>query len=97
MKSGDRTEAITFKTIEFKGKPVFDIANSAEWIRVHKRFQTGPTNYTQVPAGLEHRPDLLSYYAYGTEEYYWVILVANNILDPEEELNIGDTIRLPII
>ena len=30
----------------------------------------------------EERPEHISYDVYGTTDYYWVILVANNIIDP---------------
>ena len=50
-----------------------------------------------VIPGYEHRPDLISNIFYKTPEYWWVILLYNNIDDPFEGLNIGDQIKIPVI
>ena len=50
-----------------------------------------------VIAGYEHRPDLISDIFYGTPEYWWLIMVYNNIDDPFEGLNVGDQIKVPIL
>jgi hypothetical protein len=41
------------------------------------------------------RPDLISYDQYGNEEYAWLVLQYNNIVDLNEELTNGATIKLP--
>ena len=48
-----------------------------------------------VIPGYEHRPDLISDIFYSTPEYWWLILLYNNIDDPFEGLNIGDQIKIP--
>ena len=48
-----------------------------------------------VPAGYEHRPDLISDIFYETPEYWWLLLLFNNITDPFEEFNVGDRILIP--
>ena len=48
-----------------------------------------------VIPGYEHRPDLISNIFYNTPEYWWLILLYNNIDDPFEGLNIGDQIKIP--
>lgn len=53
-----------------------------------------PTNYTEttndkyveVKAG-RWRLDLLANYFYGNQHYWWIIALANNIIDPFMELN----------
>lgn len=50
-----------------------------------------------VPAGFEHRPDLISEVFYNTPEYWWLLLVFNNIPDPYEGLNVGDRILIPTL
>ena len=45
--------------------------------------------------GYEHRPDLISDIFYNTPEYWWLILLYNNIDDPFEGLNVGDQIKIP--
>ena len=48
-----------------------------------------------VIAGYEHRPDLISDVFYYTPDYWWLILLYNNIDDPFEGLNVGDQIKIP--
>ena len=48
-----------------------------------------------VIPGYEHRPDLISNVFYRTPEYWWLILLYNNIDDPFEGLNVGDQIKIP--
>lgn len=48
-----------------------------------------------IPAGYEHRADLLSNLFYSTPTLDWMILYFNNIKDPFNELNVGDTILIP--
>jgi len=50
-----------------------------------------------VIPGYEHRPDLISDIFYNTPEYWWLILLYNNIDDPFEGLNVGDQIKIPKI
>ena len=46
---------------------------------------------------MEGRPDLIANKVYGTPHLWWVILAANDIIDPFEELLAGKKIKLPII
>ena len=48
-----------------------------------------------VPVGFEHRPDLISNVFYGTPENWWLLMMANNVVDPFEGFNVGDTIIIP--
>ena len=50
-----------------------------------------------VPMGYEHRPDLISDIFYNTPEYWWLILLFNNITDPFESLKVGERILIPKI
>jgi hypothetical protein len=50
--------------------------------------------YTVVTPGFEYRPDLLSQKVYGTPDFWWKILEANNIKDVFE-FKTGKNIRLP--
>jgi len=54
-------------------------------------------NVGWIPAGYEHRPDLISSVYYGTSTFWWMILLFNNITDPFEGLNVGDRILIPIL
>lgn len=48
-----------------------------------------------IPAGFEHRPDRISDLFYDTPGFWWLIMLANNISDPYEGLDVGDQIRIP--
>ena len=48
-----------------------------------------------VPAGFEHRPDLISYVFYDTPAYWWLLMSVNNITDPFEGFNTNDRILIP--
>ena len=43
----------------------------------------------------ERRPDLISYAMYGDVVYTWMVLQFNNIVDVNEELVAGTTLKLP--
>ena len=53
-------------------------------------------NYFIVTAVNKDRLDLLSYRFYGSVEYIWVILLANNIVNPFE-IPIGTKLRIPSV
>jgi hypothetical protein len=48
-----------------------------------------------VPKGFEHRPDLISDVMFNTPAHWWVIMQANMITSPFEQLNAGDRILIP--
>ena len=50
--------------------------------------------FTTVPAGEEYRPDLTSYRAYGTVDYWWLILEFNGIWDIFD-YTVGTNLRIP--
>ena len=56
---------------------------------------TSGSYYHQVTEADQHRPDLISDDYYDTTDYYWIVLFANNILDPFD-LKIGTVLRLPL-
>ena len=48
-----------------------------------------------IPAGYEHRPDLISNLFYGSPKYWWLLMLVNNISDPFEGFNVNDRILIP--
>ncbi len=64
---------------------------------IYKRQTTEfqPTDQvTVIPPGMEFRPDLVSQRSYGTPNFWWRIMEANNIFDIFD-FKSGITIRLP--
>jgi glutathionyl-hydroquinone reductase len=85
---------ISNTVVNHRGKTVITSLNSKldEFIN-SLRFKEIEVGY--IPAGYEHRPDLISNLFYDTVTYDWMILMFNNIKDPFQELNVGDRILLP--
>ena len=48
-----------------------------------------------IPPGYAHRPDLISNEVFQTVTKDWLLLMVNNIKDPFQELNAGDSIIIP--
>lgn len=55
---------------------------------------SGDDRFTVITAGTEYRPDKVSYAAYGSVDFWWRIMEANNIKDIFE-FKAGLNIRLP--
>lgn len=51
-------------------------------------------NYYTVTIDTENRLDLIAYSYYGSARYWWVVALANNILDPFT-VPIGTRLRIP--
>lgn len=86
--------------------PHYSIANIMDLYLVGGSYVSmflGPDNlYISSESGYHtvtrrdmYRPDLISYEYYGTANFWWVILVANNILDPFD-MEIGLVLRIPL-
>ena len=50
-----------------------------------------------IPAGFEHRPDLISNVFYGSPSNWWLLMLVNGISDPFEGFNVRDRILIPKI
>ena len=48
-----------------------------------------------VPAGYEHRPDLISNVFYGSPKNWWLLMLVNGITDPNEGFKQNDKILIP--
>lgn len=83
-------------TVTHEGK-TFPVSNLEELSKYISNLQSSEFNVAYVPAGMEHRPDLISYAFYGTVTKDWLIMMYNNLSDPFQSLNVGDRILLPIL
>jgi hypothetical protein len=48
-----------------------------------------------VPAGYEHRPDLISNVFYGSPKNWWLLMLVNGISDPFEGFKQNDRLLIP--
>lgn len=85
-----------FRKVRHRGVTVTTTVNTPYYENLARNegfeYETGV-----VPTGVENRPDLISDVFYGTPKYWWLLMLVNNITDPFEGFNIGDTIKIPII
>lgn len=81
-------------TAEHKGRSITHALDTGvnEYLN---SLQSNEVEVGYIPAGYEHRPDLISNLFYGTVTKDWLILMFNNISDPFQQLNAGDRILLP--
>jgi len=48
-----------------------------------------------VPNGYEHRPDLIANVFFGSPKYWWLLMLVNNITDPNEGFKLNERILIP--
>tara|TARA_R110000803_G_scaffold31808_1_gene70565 strand:- start:309 stop:614 length:306 start_codon:yes stop_codon:yes gene_type:complete len=48
-----------------------------------------------IPAGYEHRPDLISNIFYGSPKNWWLLMLVNGISDPGEGFTVNQKIIIP--
>lgn len=79
-----------FKIVEVDNNDEYDLLSS------NLSFMNLSTATTfRVPQAAVGRPDLISFKMYETTEYWWLILVHNDIIDPIDELYTGRVLEIP--
>jgi len=86
-----------FENIVHKDKKLTISSTSIDFEKFIKQMRFISFTVGYIPAGYEHRADLISDLFYNTPIYDWFILYYNNIKDPFNELNVGDRILIPNI
>ena len=76
-----------------KGVPELDYLNNtlSSFAMVHE------PEYYMVDAGDIAAPDLISYTNYGTERFWWIICLVNNIGNPFTGFSVGQRLIIPSI
>jgi hypothetical protein len=80
-----------------KNKKVKDISSNEGWEFYGNNLSEMKSKMIIVPPGMEARPALISHHVYGIPDYWWVICVANRIIDPFEQLVEGAQIKIPLL
>ena len=83
------------QTFTHKDKKIVSSINSQQLEIFIENLNTYEYDIGVVPAGYEHRADLISNLFYETPTLDWLICLVNNISDPFQELNIGTVIKIP--
>jgi len=81
-------------TVKHKSRDVATNLASLEFRDFVKGLDDQEFTIGTIPAGYEHRADKISNLFYGTPYLDWVICWANNIVDPFQQLNTGDRIKI---
>lgn len=78
------------------GKTTVDGNNELDYLdtRLHN-FNPEQTTIFKVPAFMVGRPDIISFAVYEKPNYYWLIMWANDIVDPFEDIKAGDDLIIP--
>lgn len=82
------------REVTHKDKQIVTSLNSKDFQDFLDSTETYEFDVGTIPPGFEHRADLISNLFYGTPTLDWLICWANNVSDPFQGLNIGDTIKI---
>ena len=83
-------------TVTHKGKTLV-VGNPNATYGYLNQLQSANIEIGYIPAGYQHRPDLISHHFYDTVTRDWLIMYFNNITDPFQQLNVGDKLLIPRI
>lgn len=73
---------------------VFDVL-SFKFLDLKDYLRSKPLQLYVIEAGKEFRPDLISYDIYSDTQYWYIICLINDIIDPMEDLVVGTTLIYP--
>ena len=84
-----------FSNVRHKGKELVTSFGSDSFEFNYVNINKMPFSVGYIPAGYEHRADLISNLFYNTPTLDWFLCFFNNIKDPFNQLNVGDRILIP--
>jgi hypothetical protein len=88
--------SIAVSSVLHRNAKVTTILNTKKFDNILENLDTAYTyEVGYVPAGFEHRPDLISNVFYGSPSNWWLLMLVNNISDPFEGFKVQDRILIP--
>lgn len=88
--------AIDAVEVKHRGATVTTILNSPEFDRLLTNIDDAyEYDIGFVPNGYENRPDLISNVFYNKPNNWWLLMLVNNITDPNEGFSLNQRIRIP--
>tara|TARA_R110001583_G_scaffold9651_1_gene45480 strand:+ start:22251 stop:22559 length:309 start_codon:yes stop_codon:yes gene_type:complete len=84
-------------SLTHRGKPLSVLSPSPIFSKFIENMENSKHKIAIIPEGVNGRPDLIALKVYDTEELWWVIMLANKILDAKTELISGKKIFLPFL
>ena len=88
--------AVDYVEESFKNTRINTIVNSPIFDNLALNIETAyEYDVGYIPAGYEHRPDLISNVFYGSPKNWWLLMFVNGITDPFEGFNANQRILIP--
>ena len=88
--------SLDYNQVLHRGVTTTTIVNTPKFDNMLSRLE-GAYEYEvgYVPAGYEHRPDLISNVFYGSPKNWWLLMLVNGISDPGEGFQQNQRILIP--
>ena len=87
---------IDSRTVKHRGVQTTTIVNTPRFDQLLENLDTAyDYDIGYVPAGYEHRPDLISNVFYGSPKNWWLLMLVNGIADPNEGFLPSQKIIIP--
>ena len=85
-----------YSIVRHKEKNILTILNNPGFDSLLENIEDA-YEYTKgyVPAGYEHRQDLISNLFLGSPDYWWMLMLVNTITDPIEGFYLNQQILIP--
>jgi len=96
-KNESRFEIYEPLTVVHRGKTIKSVTSTRRFNEFYASLGSKDYKIAILSSVMEGRPDIISQAAYGTPAYWWIIVLANNIKDYDEDLVAGKEIKIPII
>lgn len=82
--------------ISHKGKLVNTVVGNSNWDNLVANIETVyEYDIGSIPEMFAHRPDNISNVFYNSPSTWWLLQLANGVIDPFEEFNPNDRILIP--
>ena len=90
--------SVASNTVRHRGVLTKTIVNTQQFDSLLTNLDTAyEYDVGYIPAGYEHRPDLISNLFYGSPKNWWLLMLVNNVVDPNEGFKQHDRILIPKI
>jgi len=88
--------SLDVKSVEHRGVTTTTIVNSPIFDNILENMESAyEFEVGYVPAGYEHRPDLIANVFYGSPKNWWLLMLVNSIIDPNEGFKLNERIVIP--
>ena len=82
--------------INHRGKNIPLLVGNPTWDNYYQNFENRFVfDIGTIPEMFAHRPDNISNVFYSTPSNWWILMLANQVLDPFEGFNPNDRILIP--